>query len=121
MRLVVENGRGAAAKSCFDQTDKVDERENGNLRSPTLHILLDKPVLETDRRIAVAVLQRAMANRPRGGFPRLQLGCKPSLGLDMARDFEVQASKVPEVTLGFWMIKKFLQQRLARPPAIPSP
>ena len=25
--------------------------------------------------------------------------------LDMARDFEVQASKVPEVTLGFWMIK----------------
>ena len=23
----------------------------------------------------------------------------------MARDFEVQASKVPEVTLGFWIIK----------------
>lgn len=27
------------------------------------------------------------------------------MGLDMARDFEVQASKVPEVTLGFWIIK----------------
>jgi uncharacterized membrane-anchored protein len=26
-------------------------------------------------------------------------------GLDMARDCEVQVSKVPEVTLGFWMIK----------------
>ena len=25
--------------------------------------------------------------------------------LDMARDFEVQASKVPEVTFGFWVIK----------------
>ena len=25
--------------------------------------------------------------------------------LDMAREFEVQASKVPEVTLGFWIIK----------------
>src|SRR6476660_2554743 len=28
-----------------------------------------------------------------------------SLGLDMARDLDIQASRVPEVTLGFWVIK----------------
>ena len=43
----------------FVASGQIDLRKYRNLRSPTLTVLLDEPVLETNRRVAVPVLHRA--------------------------------------------------------------
>src|SRR5262245_49444283 len=48
-----------AEAAIFVASGQVDLRKYRHLRSPTLTVLLDEPILEADRRIAVAELHRA--------------------------------------------------------------
>jgi hypothetical protein len=57
-----------AEAAVFVAGGQIDLRKNRNLRSPTLTVLLDEPILETNRRVAVPVLHRAAGRTVERGY-----------------------------------------------------